>query len=45
MLVSAGNGLAKVGTGTPKIGTVIGKAIENKVDEDKGYVEVMVGRL
>jgi hypothetical protein len=45
MLVSAGNGLAKVCTGTPKIGTVIGKAIENKVDEDKGYVEVMVGRL
>jgi hypothetical protein len=45
MLVSAGNGLAKVVTGTPKIGTVIGKAIENKVDEGEGFVEVMIGKL
>jgi hypothetical protein len=45
MLVSAGNGLAKVVTGTPKIGTVIGKAIENKVDDGDGFVEVMVGRI
>jgi hypothetical protein len=45
MLVSAGNGLAKVVTGTPKIGTVIGKAIENKVDDGEGFVEVMIGKL
>jgi hypothetical protein len=37
--------LAKVVTGTPKIGTVIGKAIENKVDDGEGFVEVMVGRI
>jgi len=44
MLVSAGDGYAK-SSKSPQIGTVIGKAIENKVDEDEGYVEVMVGRL
>lgn len=28
----------------PKIGTVIGKAVETKLDPDKGVVEVVVGR-
>lgn len=45
MLVSAGNGFAKTSIMSPKIGTVIGKAIENKNDTGEGYVEVMVGRL
>jgi len=45
MLVSAGNGLAKSSILTPKIGTVIGKAIENKWTDGEGVVEVMVGRL
>jgi len=45
MLVSAGNGFAKTSILTPKIGTVIGKAIENKNDTGEGYVEVLVGRL
>lgn len=44
MLVSAGNGLAKV-SHDPKIGTVIGKAIGNKLDDGEGIVEVMVGRM
>ena len=45
MLVSAGNGYATTSVLTPKIGTVIGKAIENKTDNGEGYVEVMVGRI
>jgi hypothetical protein len=45
MLVSAGNGYAKTCIMTPKIGTVIGKAIENKTDSGEGFVEVLVGRL
>ena len=45
MLVSAGNGLAVAATMTPKIGTVIGKAIANKTDDGEGIVEVMVGRM
>lgn len=45
MLVSAGNGYATTSVLTPKIGTVIGKAIENKTDHGEGYVEVMVGRI
>lgn len=45
MLVSAGNGLAKSAILTPKIGTVIGKAIENKWTDGEGVVEVMVGRM
>lgn len=44
MLVSAGNGLAKASTVTPKIGTVIGKAINNKTDDDEGIIEVLIGR-
>jgi len=45
MMVSAGNGLAKASIISPKMGTVIGKAIENKFDGDEGMIEVMVGRL
>ena len=45
MLVSAGNGLAKTSIVNPKIGTVIGKAIENKTDSGEGFVEILVGRL
>lgn len=45
MLVSAGNGLAKSSSLTPKIGTVIGKAITNKSSEGEGMVEVLVGRI
>ena len=44
MLISAGNGLAKSSISTPKIGTVIGKAITNKSSEGEGVVEAMVGR-
>jgi hypothetical protein len=29
----------------PKMGTVIGKAVENKSDDGKGVIEVVVGRL
>ena len=45
MLVSAGKGLAKVSIMTPKIGTVIGKAIESKTDSGEGFVEILVGRM
>lgn len=45
MLISAGNGLAKTSIMTPKIGTVVGKAIENKSDPSEGFVEILVGRL
>ena len=44
MLVSAGNGFAK-SIATPKLGTVIGKAIESKHTDGEGVVEVMLGRL
>lgn len=44
MLVSAGNGLAKASIVTPKIGTVIGKAINNKTDDVEGIIEVLIGR-
>ena len=45
MLVSAGNGLAKSSILTPKIGSVIGKAIQNKWSDGEGVVEVLVGRI
>lgn len=45
MLVSAGQGYARASILTPKIGTVIGKAIENKFTDEEGMVEVLVGRL
>lgn len=45
MLVSAGNGFAKTSIMNPKIGTVVGKAVETKKDSGEGYVEIMVGRV
>jgi len=45
MLISAGNGLAKASILQPKIGTVIGKAIQNKWTDGEGVVEVLVGRM
>lgn len=43
MLVSAGNGFAKA-ENSPKIGSVIGKSIEN-FDGEQGLIEVVVGRV
>lgn len=43
MLVSGGNGYARPGL-DPKMGTVIGKALEN-FDGIEGVIEVVVGRL
>jgi hypothetical protein len=45
MLVSAGQGFAKATITMPKVGTVIGKAIQNKYDDGEGVIEVLVGRL
>jgi hypothetical protein len=45
MLVSAGNGIAKASIMSPKLGSVIGKAIENKTDQGEGFIEIMVGRM
>jgi hypothetical protein len=43
MMVSAGNGMARA-EANPKIGSVIGKAIEN-FDGQEGIIEVVVGRI
>lgn len=43
LLVSAGNGAAK-SSEDPKIGTVIGKALED-FDGEQGLIEIVVGRL
>ena len=43
MMVSAGNGFARAET-DPKLGTVIGKALEN-FDGTEGVIEVVVGRI
>lgn len=45
MLISAGQGYAKASILAPKLGSVIGKAIENKNDNSEGFVEIMVGRI
>lgn len=45
MLISAGNGFAKsIGVYEPKLGTVIGKSLEN-FNGLEGIVEIVVGRL
>jgi hypothetical protein len=44
MMISAGGGYAKAAITTPKIGTVIGKALAN-FDGEEGIIEVVVGRL
>jgi hypothetical protein len=44
MMVSAGNGAAR-SERLPLIGSVIGKALEDKTTEEPGVIEVAVGRL
>ena len=44
MLVSAGNGRARA-EANPKVGAVIGKALENFNTQGKGLIEVVVGRI
>ena len=44
MMISAGDGFAKATIATPKLGTVIGKALQN-FDGEEGIIEVVVGRL
>jgi hypothetical protein len=44
MMISAGDGFAKATIATPKMGTVIGKALQN-FDGEEGVIEVVVGRL
>jgi hypothetical protein len=44
MMISAGDGFAKAAIAEPKMGTVIGKALQN-FDGEEGVVEVVVGRL
>lgn len=44
MLVSAGNGVAKADY-DPRMGTVIGKALENYCSTEVGIIEAVVGRL
>jgi hypothetical protein len=43
MLVSAGDGYASA-CAEPKLGTVIGKALEN-FNETEGVIEVVVGKI
>ena len=43
MMVAAGHGYAKASI-TPKLGSIIGKALED-FDRDKGVIEIVVGRL
>ena len=45
MMISAGDGYAKSAITTPKIGTVLGKAIQNKSNDDDSTVEIMIGKL
>jgi len=44
ILVSSGDGSAKVNN-EPRVGTIIGKALENRVDDGYGLIEVVVGRF
>ena len=44
MLISAGGGYAKAAITEPKMGTVIGKALQD-FDGEEGVIEVVVGRL
>jgi hypothetical protein len=44
MMISAGDGFAKATIVEPKMGTVIGKALQN-FDGEEGVIEVVVGRL
>jgi hypothetical protein len=44
MMISAGDGFAKAAIAEPKMGTVIGKSLQN-FDGEEGVIEVVVGRL
>jgi hypothetical protein len=44
MMVSAGNGQAR-SEHSPLMGSVIGKALEDKLTPEPGIIEVVVGRL
>ena len=45
MLVTSGIQGYAIVNNDPKIGTVIGKAVETKMSNDKGIVEIVVGRV
>jgi hypothetical protein len=48
LLVSSsrpGHACAWTNATNPPAGSIVGKAIENKTDEDPGVIEVLVGRL
>jgi len=45
MLVTSAIPGYAIASSLPQIGTVIGKALENKDDLDKGVIEIVVGRL
>lgn len=44
LMVSAGNGVA-VANNSPTPGTIIGKSLEDKITNDKGTIEIVVGRF
>ena len=45
MLISSGTQGFAVRSTDPKVGTVIGKALENKTDAGEGVIEAVVGRV
>lgn len=44
MMISAGDGYAKAAISEPKVGTVIGKALQD-FEGEKGTIEIVVGKL
>jgi hypothetical protein len=44
LLVSMGSGYAVAATGTPAVGTVIGRAMEDKATAGAGTIEILLGR-
>ena len=44
ILVTAGIAGYAIVNNTPSVGTVIGKAVENKLDTERGIVEIVVGK-
>ena len=45
MLTSSTTPIFKQQTTDPKVGTVLGKALENKTDAGEGIIEAVVGRV
>jgi len=45
MLISSSTQGFAVRSTDPKVGTVIGKALENKTDAGEGVIEAVVGRV